>query len=342
MLTAMQLRNVYAKDPGRFWDIVENRAKLERNAIVQECLYSALSHVASYENENEDNISTVMGLLLENPPPPQKMSLSYDPFSFLLIGLAIVEQNQLAINTINDKFLKEPIHYSDILTRLVRQTIEGYIDPKDLQNQANHKELKRAVILISNIISTTSTVIKELCIALDEHRTDEIEQNLRNTYGVIDEVITSLYYTFAHERSQSEKPVEKIPNDLRCHFYNEIKPLMNQVIDFAQDKESGVMFASTAHYFMQLLKSFLSCDPKGVLHLAESVVRSSEKFGYTLDSVAVMDIVEFVEIVLADYRHVVRDDEECMNDLLSLLDMFAKTGWTDALNLVWRLDEVFR
>ena len=71
---------------------------------------------------------------------------------------------------------------------------------------------------------------------------------------------------------------------------------MNQVIDFAQDKESCVMFASTAHYFMQLLKSFLSSAiPKGVLHLAESVVRSSEKFGYTLDSVAVMDIVEFVE-----------------------------------------------
>ncbi len=342
MLTAMQLKNVYVKNPERFWDIIENRAKLERNAIVQECLYSALSHVASYDNENEDKISTIMGLLLENPPPPQKMSLSYDPFSLLLIGLAIVEKNQLAINTINDRFLKEPIHYSDILTRLVSQTIEGYIDLKNPQNKMNHKELKRAVILVSNIISAASTAIEEQCVALKKHRTDEIEQNLRDTYGVIDEVITCLYYAFAHERSQSEKAVEKIPNNLRCHFYHEVKPLMNQVIDFAKDPESGLMFASTAHYFIQLLKSFLSCDPKGVLHLAQSVASSSERFGYTFDSIAVMDIVQLVEIVLADYRHVVRDDEECMEDLLNLLDLFAKTGWTDALNLVWRLDEVFR
>ncbi len=342
MLTAMQLKNVYVKNPERFWDIIENRAKLERNAIVQECLYSALSHVASYDNENEDSISTVMGLLLENPPPPQKISLSYDPFSFLLIGLAIVGKNQLAINTIHDKFLKKPIHYSDILTRLISQTIEEYINPKDPQNKAIHKELKRAVILVSNIISATSTAIKELCVALKKHRTDEIEQNLQNTYGVIDEAITRLYFIFAHERNQSKKAVEKIPHDLRCHFYHEVKLLLNQIIDFAKDPESGLMFASTAHYFIQLLKSFLICDPKGVLHLAQSVVSTSERFGYTLDSIAVMDIVQLVEIVLADYRHVVRYDDECMEDLLNLLDLFAKTGWTDALNLVWRLDEVFR
>ena len=69
------------------------------------------------------------------------------------------------------------------------------------------------------------------------------------------------------------------------------------------------MFASTAHYFMRLLTSFLSCDPKGVLHLAAEVVKSSERFGYNLDSIAVHDVVEFVEIVLADHRDAVRDGE---------------------------------
>ena len=78
-----------------------------------------------------------------------------------------------------------------------------------------------------------------------------------------------------------------------------------------------------------------------VLHLAAGVVRSSERFGYNLDGLAVRDVVEFVEIVLADHRDEVRDGES-LEDLLNLLDMFAKTGWTDALKLVWRLDEVFR
>ena len=56
----------------------------------------------------------------------------------------------------------------------------------------------------------------------------------------------------------------------------------------------------------------------------------------------VRDVVEFVEIILADYRYEERDDRSCMENLLNLLDMFAKTGWPDALKLVWRLDEVFR
>ena len=116
---------------------------------------------------------------------------------------------------------------------------------------------------------------------------------------------------------------------------------MKQVIAFAQDQESGIMFAPTAHYFMQLLRSFLDCNPKEVLHLATGVVKSSEQFGYTLDTLAVMEVVEFVEIVLADYRHEVRDGE-ALEDLLNLLDLFAKIGWSDALKLVWRLDEVFR
>ena len=101
------------------------------------------------------------------------------------------------------------------------------------------------------------------------------------------------------------------------------------------------MFAGTAHYFMQLLTSFVSCNPKEVLHLAAGVAKSSEPAGFTLDSLAVGDVVELVEIVLADHRDEVRDGEG-LDDLLNLLDLFAKTGWSDALRLIWHLDEIFR
>ena len=73
-------------------------------------------------------------------------------------------------------------------------------------------------------------------------------------------------------------------------------------VNFAQTPEQGVMFAPTAHHFMQVLKSFLECNPKEVLHLAAGVVKSSEPFGYNLDAIAVRDVVEFVEIVLPIIR----------------------------------------
>ncbi|MCY4570756.1 MAG: hypothetical protein OXD49_20895 [Candidatus Poribacteria bacterium] len=220
--------------------------------------------------------------------------------------------------------------------------MRDYVAPKHLETDDGRKKAKRAIDWLGRVIDVVSDRTGELYKFLKEHENEEVAKQLHDTYEVIELVITGLYYEVAHEDSQSEKQTEEISPELRCEFYNEVKPLMKQVIDFAQNPEHGLMFAPTAHYFMQLLTSFLSCNPKEVLHLAERVVKSSEPFGYNLDSIAVRDVVEFVEIVLADYRHEVRDDEECLEDLLNLLDMFAKTGWTDALKLVWRLDEVFR
>ena len=77
------------------------------------------------------------------------------------------------------------------------------------------------------------------------------------------------------------------------------------------------------------------------MHFAAGIAKSSEPFGYNLDSVAVEDVVKLVEIVLADHRSEVREGEG-LKDLLNLLDLFTKAGWADALRLVWRLDEVFR
>ena len=101
------------------------------------------------------------------------------------------------------------------------------------------------------------------------------------------------------------------------------------------------MFAPTAYHFMQLLTNFLSCNPKEILQFAVGVTRSSEPSGYSLDSLAVENVVKFVETILADHRIEVREGQ-ALEDLLKLIEIFAKAGWSDALKLVWRLDEVFR
>jgi hypothetical protein len=53
------------------------------------------------------------------------------------------------------------------------------------------------------------------------------------------------------------------------------------------------------------------------------------------------EIVKLVESILADYRESVNDDESVKN-LLTILDAFIEAGWPEALNLVWRLDELYR
>lgn len=342
MVTAMELFLVYNKAPERFWHIMDKRAAHERNRVVQKFLYHTLTRVVAREKENEDKTTRVMAKLLEHTPPPTEGLEPSDSFIALVMWLRIDRQNSWAFKTIEDTYFKDPIRFAKPLSRAVSEVVRDYVQPKHLETEEERRRAKRAIEWLGQeVIDLVSDRIKELYRIVKEDETEENVKKLHDTYNVIDEVITRLYFAVAYKRDQSEESVEEISDDLRPAYYNEVKPLMQQVITFAQDPASGVMFAPTAHYFMQLLRSFLGCNPKEVLHLAAGVVKSSEKFGYTLDTLAVREVVEFVEIVLADYRHEVRDGE-ALEDLLNLLDLFAKIGWSDALKLVWRLDEVFR
>ena len=340
MVTAMELAKVYVKAPERFWHIMDKRAAHERNRVVQKYLYFTLSRVAR-EKENEAKTIRVLAELLKHTPLSTERLEPSDSFIDLLMWLVIDRENSWALKTIEHSFFKDPIRFANPLAHAVARVMEDYVAPKNLETPDGCERIERAILSVSKAITVASDGIKELCLTLKKQRTEKVEKKLHDTYRVIDKVIMRLYFAVAHARGPSEKPTEEIPYDLRCRFYKAVKPLMEQVIAFAQNPESGIMFAPTAHYFMQVLTSFLSCNPKEVLHLAAGVTSSSERFGYTLDSIAVRDVVEFVEIVLADYRDEVRDGE-ALEDLLSLLDLFAKTGWSDALKLVWRLDEVFR
>lgn len=85
----------------------------------------------------------------------------------------------------------------------------------------------------------------------------------------------------------------------------------------------------------------LQYDPARILGIAAEVVTFSRRFNYNLDSLAMAEIVKLVESVLADYREAVQDDSS-VKSLLTILDAFAGAGWPEALNLVWRLDELYR
>jgi hypothetical protein len=341
MVTARELFMIYFTVPEKFWDIVNNRAACETNQVVQKSLYSTLIQVVARKKENEEKTTHIMDKLLKRTSPPTEWLEPADPFIALLMWLAIDRENSWALKTIEDTFFKDPIRFANTLRHAVFWVMKNHVVPKNLETSEGRESTRRAIAWLSKVIGVVSDGIEKLWATFKEHETEEAKQQLRDICRVIDEVIMRLYFAVARERGESEKPAEEIPDELRRRFYGEVKPLMEGIIDFALDPENGVMFAKTAHYFMQLLTSFLSCNPKEVLHLAEGVARSSERFGYNLDALAVEDVVKLVEIVLADHRSEVHEGEG-LDDLLNLLDIFAKTGWSDALRLVWRLDEVFR
>ena len=293
------------------------------------------------KKENENRTTCVMDKLLRRVGPPIEGLEPSDPFIPLLTRLAIYRENLWALKTIEETLFQDPIRFANLLDQAVSRVMKDFVVPKNLETPDGLETAKRAINWLEKVITVAANAIQALPAIPHDQRSEDTHKKLHSTYKVIEKVIMRLYFEVVHQRDRSEEPSEKIPRELRCRFYNEVKPLIIQVIDFAADQENGFMLAPTAYRFIRLLTSFLSCNPTEVLHLATSVATSSERFGYNLDALAVQDVVKFVEIVLADHRSEVSEGQ-ALEDLLNLLDIFAKAGWPDALKLVWRLDEVYR
>ena len=253
MVTAMELFMVYVKTPERFWRIVDNRATHETNRVVQKYIYFTLTKVIARDKENEDKTTRVMDKLLKRIPPPTERLEAVDPFINLLVWLAIERQNAWVLKIIEDTFFKDPIRFAHPLKHAVLRVMEDYVVPKNLETPEGYERAKRAIEWLSRVITVVFGRIEELCTILEEPRNEEANQQLNDVYEVIDQVIMHLNREVVPERGKSEEKTEEISDELRCRFYSEVKPLMEEIIDFALDPESGVMFAQTAHYFMELL-----------------------------------------------------------------------------------------
>lgn len=124
------------------------------------------------------------------------------------------------------------------------------------------------------------------------------------------------------------------------YYFELMQPVVVDLIAFG-NRAGATLLAPTAHHLMEFLHLCLRLDPPGVLQLAADVVTSSERAGYSLDSLAVREVVAIAEELLADHRASVSEGQS-LEDFVRLLDSFANNGWPDALRLVWRIDEIFR
>jgi hypothetical protein len=93
---------------------------------------------------------------------------------------------------------------------------------------------------------------------------------------------------------------------------------------------------------LETLEFFIPLDPGGVFHCIGRVVRGGQQGGYQYESLAADLMVRLVERYLAEHRTLLREDAECRQTLIDILDIFVQAGWPTARRLAYRLDEIFR
>lgn len=338
-LVVIDLFQIIGTSPAFFWQLANRIGETEKNRVVAGGLFRTLSYLAI--KHEPDTVEVLDRFFKRVFSKELDVAVTSDAIP-TVVGLAVARKNTWALDTVQT-FLNDPIHWARPLRGCAFNAVT-FITPQRLEDPKKVQQINNAVSLLSRVLEAAAIGVGQVLKSVNEREawTDVLQQKMKDVYGVIDEVVTRLYFAAKIEGSVSLEHDETPPtHKQRQLYYFAAKPILEQIVRFAVSKGNGVLFAPTAHYFMQLLNGVLRYDPKGVLNLAAGVAESSEPSGYTLDSFATTEVVKLVEAVLADYRYDFRDGQPLL-DLMSLLDIFAKTGDAQALSLVWRLDEIFR
>jgi hypothetical protein len=166
---------------------------------------------------------------------------------------------------------------------------------------------------------------------------------IKNSFSILNQIILRIYFQLSELRVGGPQGI-KIPIDEenRKAFYFLIKPIYVNILALSSKLNgTGLMTGSSAHYFIESLNQVLGYDVRFVLQSVIQITRFARAVNYALDSMAIREIVLLTERLLADHRYLLQE-EESFSALVELLDIYAEAGWPDALELLWKLDEVFK
>lgn len=321
--------------PAVFWRIAEERATNDRNVVVQDALCRALGDVLGAERSRA---VSALAVLAERVLVQDADSEVLKTLTALATWLAFAHENTWAIEFSN-RLLERPSRFSHALAHAVFEAV-NYLRPGDIGSERDLL-LNRATEWLSKAISAAVSALRDTQSEVGNSLDESTRERLKRLYGVLHEIVMRLQFAFGRKHHPSDSDETGATDAQRAEFYRRVKPLLEQIVSFSSEPRHGMLFASTAHHFMEFLQEAVKYDPRGALHLAAAVASAGERGGYHLDSMAAGETVKLAERFVADHRSELRAPE-VLSDLVKLLDLFAKVGWPDALRLLWRLDEVFR
>lgn len=91
-----------------------------------------------------------------------------------------------------------------------------------------------------------------------------------------------------------------------------------------------------------MLQSLLVLSPREVFLRIAHIIQRGKEGGYQQESLAIELVVNVVNTMLADFRPLLQADQEMREALARTLDIFVEAGWGQAIQLTYRLDEIFR
>ena len=308
-----------------FWRLIDERIAGDNASIVRLAICQSLARIIGRQHERVADVARHLWTVL--PQDRSKRSEFRDILLDIVVWLRLESGDVWARGAL-DGLARAPMSNPSLLHAAVFRLWQKAI-PSRL---AEHRVVVEDVLgLVSEAVRQTCRVLRERDPAHDERDADQ----LKDLYGVIDESVAHVYFCLSRDHSRDGNATP----EARREFFSLVAPILDEILDFGLDR--GFVLAPTVHHFMELLNEVVQFDARRAVIMAARAARAGEGANYNMDSLAIGKVVQLVERVLADHRSEVQDDE-ALQALMDLLDVFAATGWPEAIQLVWRLDDLFR
>jgi hypothetical protein len=336
---AIRLNVLYQTAPELMWRIIERLCHEESSRGVLQGLLSGplgrlagahLEQVASLVKEIFDRVQGGEGA-------NEVRKFCIDIFT----GLYLWRDHDMCRNIVLG-LVTEPVTSPDdtrnVLSHLRGPLTHGPVAPPDPQQDTIRQ---RAIDLVTRCLHAAKDSLHHIDTAYANvpfNNWPEIEQkNARSLTQLIDYIGSEIYFAsgaYGAERHGSTNDQRPFTPEEKVRFYHEASHILDELAD--------VGLPSLAHHLLETLEAFIPSDPEGVFLRIGRVIRSGQKGGYQYESLAADLMVRLVEQYLAEYRAILRENEECRRTLLEVLDIFVQAGWPSARRLTYRLEEIFR
>jgi hypothetical protein len=309
-----------------FWEKINERIALEKDGLnlcrLIECL--CFDNIISENQQEVEQIVILLWMNLKSVEEEPDINV-WRIFVVLLLKLVLLYESKIGL-----RMIYENLDKNEFVRQLIFESTT-VLDPYDQENNYSQSPDKWKVLIdiLYAILIFQFTVLKEKNLRAD---------NVLGYFDIIDHCVQHLYFITDHGRNENKG--NKISEEQRLAFFSKIKPLLNLTVDESLKIESGFMVAHTGYYFMKLLNLMSGGDTRYVLNLSATIVQCSAANGFTYDHSTMREIVQLTEKILADHKELLYEKEH-FNHLLTMLDLFSNSGWQEALELTWRLKEVF-
>ena len=336
MLASMALPLII--EPENLTDDLCNRLSREENAAVIEVLTGILAaRVAS----DPAGIDACLGHVAAKPawsvlagspedrstPPSKRQSETGDLIIQVLLHLGLVRAAPFASGLI-EMWQQNPQDYPATIGRLVAWT-RPYLNPPGETARTAKSRAFGMFASLANACATIATSAQEKP-ASGPQIGDELSQDLEAAAWIAHCIAREIYHASGAFQTQQEKaqPDDRVVSPSFC---SHALPIIEKLAD--------VRTAGIAHPLVQTLAFLSQREPRrAFLAVAKIAIPGS---GYEYESLGEEEVLDLVDLYLAERRGVILNDPECLSGLRRILETFVTAGSDRAIRRVQDLAELF-